>query len=69
MPRGIDLYNGLIFNAFRRKIDFRETKFMRFFGHFMPMISNGIFFTMSGQENATIAGARIEDLGAFWIFL
>jgi len=42
---------------------------MRFFGHFMPMLSDGIFFTMSGQENAIIAGAQIEDLGAFWIFL
>lgn len=41
---------------------------MRFFGHFMPMISDGIFFAMSGQENAIIARAQIEDLGAFWIF-
>jgi len=39
---------------------------MRFFGHFMPVIFDAIFSTMSHLENVIIEGARIGDLAAFW---
>jgi len=67
MPRDTNSYNGLIFNGFRREIDFVETKFMRFFGHFMPVIFDAIFSTMSHLENVIIEGARIGDLAVFEI--
>jgi hypothetical protein len=38
---------------------------MRFFGHFMAVIPDAIFSTMSRQENVIIEDARIGDLAAF----